>query len=366
MNLAAGIYRVFRAVLVTTILCVVGIPALLYIALSLPNVQEEVRDIGQKELSKLLSTEVSIGDLAFSPFNRVTLFNVKIADDNGRDAVTISRLGAGINLIDLVFRGKFVVNYAEVIGLDGHISREDQDSPINISRIIRQFKTDKDNKKQTNIELGINTVVLRQCAFSYDILSAPTLQHGNFDKNHISLYNINADVTIPVVSDKAFNAELFRITFSERAGFTVTDLHGKFSLLSDTLSISNFSIALPNSDIKFNDISVPLDSTRNWHESISRNPVKISLLSQSYLNPSDLSSFSPLLAKINGRLNIALDLTASTSSISLDKLRITSITPHISINAEGNATGISSLESLNASIKNLSVVAMGADIQRIN
>ena len=113
------------------------------------------------------------------------------------------------------------------------------------------------------------------------------------------------------------------------------------------------------------DISVPLDSTRNWHESISRNPVKISLLSQSYLNPSDLSSFSPLLAKINGRLNIALDLTASTSSISLDKLRITSITPHISINAEGNATGISSLESLNASIKNLSVVAMGADIQRI-
>ena len=247
MNLAAGIYRVFRAVLVTTILCVVGIPALLYIALSLPNVQEEVRDIGQKELSKLLSTEVSIGDLAFSPFNRVTLFNVKIADDNGRDAVTISRLGAGINLIDLVFRGKFVVNYAEVIGLDGHISREDQDSPINISRIIRQFKTDKDNKKQTNIELGINTVVLRQCAFSYDILSAPTLQHGNFDKNHISLYNINADVTIPVVSDKAFNAELFRITFSERAGFTVTDLHGKFSLLSDTLSISNFSIALPNS-----------------------------------------------------------------------------------------------------------------------
>ncbi len=365
MNLAAGIYRVFRAVLVTTILCAVGIPALLYIALSLPNVQEEVRDIGQKELSKLLSTEVSIGDLAFSPFNRVTLFNVKIADDNGRDAVTISRLGAGINLIDLVFRGKFVVNYAEVIGLDGHISREDQDSPINISRIIRQFKSDKDNKKQTNIELGINTVVLRQCAFSYDILSAPTLQHGNFDKNHISLYNINADVTIPVVSDKAFNAELFRITFSERAGFTVTDLHGKFSLLSDTLSISNFSIALPNSDIKFNDISIPLDSTRNWHESISRNPVKISLLSQSYLNPSDLSSFSPLLAKINGRLNIALDLTASTSSISLDKLRITSITPHISINAEGNATGISSLESLNASIKNLSVVAMGADIQRI-
>ena len=133
MHLAAGIYRVIRAIVVTAILCAVGIPAILYIALSLPSVQGEVRNIGQRELSKLLSTDVSIGDLAFSPFNRITLFNVKIADDNGQEAVTVSRLGAGISLSDLIFRGKFVVNYAEIIGFDGRINRNDTDSPINIS-----------------------------------------------------------------------------------------------------------------------------------------------------------------------------------------------------------------------------------------
>ena len=94
MHFAAGIYRVIRAIVVTAILCAVGIPAILYIALSLPSVQGEVRNIGQRELSKLLSTDVSIGDLAFSPFNRITLFNVKIADDNGQEAVTVTRLGA--------------------------------------------------------------------------------------------------------------------------------------------------------------------------------------------------------------------------------------------------------------------------------
>ncbi|MDE5935364.1 MAG: hypothetical protein K2G95_06295, partial [Muribaculaceae bacterium] len=209
MNLATGIYRVLRAVLVTAISCAVGIPAILYIALSLPEVQGEVRNIGQKELSNLLSTDVSIGDLAFSPFNRITLFNVKIEDDNGNDAVTISRLGAGISLIDLIFRGKFVVNYAEIIGFDGKISRIDRESPVNISNIISKLTSENKNNDKAKIELSINTIVLRQCSFSYNILSCPELEPGRFDKNHIALDELNADITIPVVSDNVFQAELF-------------------------------------------------------------------------------------------------------------------------------------------------------------
>ncbi|MDE6644761.1 MAG: hypothetical protein K2J97_01595, partial [Muribaculaceae bacterium] len=159
MHLAAGIYRVVRAVVVTAILCAVGIPAILYIALSLPGVQGEVRNIGQRELSKLLTTDVSIGDLAFSPFNRITLFNVKIADDNGQEAMTVSRLGAGISLSDLIFRRKIVVNYAEIIGFDGHINRIDKDSPINIANIIDHLKSQDNKKKSNNIELSVNTIV---------------------------------------------------------------------------------------------------------------------------------------------------------------------------------------------------------------
>ncbi|MDE6543180.1 MAG: translocation/assembly module TamB [Muribaculaceae bacterium] len=365
MHLAAGIYRVVRAVVVTAILCAVGIPAILYIALSLPSVQGEVRNIGQRELSKLLTTDVSIGDLAFSPFNRITLFNVKIADDNGQEAVTVSRLGAGISLSDLIFRRKIVVNYAEIIGFDGHINRIDKDSPINIANIIDHLKSQDNKKKSNNIELSVNTIVLRQCSFSYDVFSEPTLPQGKFDKNHIALSGLNADITIPTVSDRSFSAELFRITFMESAGLKVNDLHGKFALIGDTLSVSNLALVMPGTALRFSDMTLPLDSTLNIKDALSKHALNLGIINKSYVNPADLASFSPILGEIDGRLNIDLSVTASLSDVNLHKLHITSSSPHISVNAEGHISRFGSKDSISADISNLSVVAMGGDIHRL-
>lgn len=365
MHLAAGIYRVVRAVVVTVILCAVGIPAILYIALSLPVVQGEVRNIGQRELSKFLTTEVTIGDLAFSPFNRITLFNVSIADDNGHEAVRVSRLGAGINLPELMFHGKFVVNYAEIIGFDGQINRITPDSPINIAKIIEKLKNQDKEKKPSNIELSINTIVMRQCSFGYDVASEQRMAEGRFDKNHILLTDLNADITIPAINDKTIIAELYRIKFTESAGLTVTDLHGKVELVNDTLSISNLSVAMPGTEVHVGDMTLPLDSARDIRGALAKHPLRLSVVNRSYINPRDFASFIPVASEIDGRVNVDLSATVSTKEIAIQQLHVGSTMPHLTIIAEGEIKDYNNVDSLRANIENFSLVAMGGDIRRI-
>ena len=74
------IYNILRALLVTVLaLATVG-PLVLYIVLSIGGVQRAAGDVAEKELSKLLGAQVKIGDVDFSPFNKLTLKDVVVTD----------------------------------------------------------------------------------------------------------------------------------------------------------------------------------------------------------------------------------------------------------------------------------------------
>ena len=82
-----------------------AIPAILYIALSFSGVQNYICKLSEKELTKLLGTEVSIGEVSIAPFNRVTLTDVSVLDDNGVEALSVGHLGAGISVGESLWTG---------------------------------------------------------------------------------------------------------------------------------------------------------------------------------------------------------------------------------------------------------------------
>ncbi len=66
-------YKILRSLLVTLLIIAVVVPAAVYVALSLPSVQQYLCHKAEDELSKLLTVDVSIDYVRISPFNRVTL-----------------------------------------------------------------------------------------------------------------------------------------------------------------------------------------------------------------------------------------------------------------------------------------------------
>ena len=136
MNLTKGTYNVLRSVVVTSLVAVVALIALAYLLLFLPPVQERLCHEGEKALGEFLNTEVKIGSVSILPFNQVELKDVLVYDQQGDSLLTVGKLGAGIRLKDLIADKRVVITYGEIIGLNGHVTRLDKDSPINMQFII--------------------------------------------------------------------------------------------------------------------------------------------------------------------------------------------------------------------------------------
>ena len=223
-------YNVVRSIIVFFLVTVVTLYALLYILLCIPSIQQKIKAEGEKELSKFLKTNVQIGELSIKPFNQVVLYDVVIPDQKGGDLIQIDVLGAGLNMQKLLADKRIEVNYAELLGLHGHITKADKDSPTNLQFIIDAFKPKK-KKEPTKFDLAIRNIVIRNTDLRYDLLSEPRKQN-KFDANHVGIINLCADVDIPRLKNDDFLIDVKRLSFGETSGFVVKQISTKLAMSS--------------------------------------------------------------------------------------------------------------------------------------
>ncbi|MDE6448867.1 MAG: hypothetical protein K2L41_02155, partial [Muribaculaceae bacterium] len=224
-------YKILRAVIVTVIGVAVTLPAVLYVGLSLPSVQRKVAGVACRELSVALGGDVEIGSLTIAPFNRAMMRDVKVMVNDGRDTVmTVERLGAGINLYELMVNRAVVVNYVEVVGLDMHVSRDSMNAPLNIQPIIDRLSPRDKKEPPRAVTLAINTVVLRNSSLSYDVDSEPLSPSGAFSPYHVAVMDLSADMRLPAVGGdrQVFEIKRFRVRAS--SGLEVRNLVGNVAL----------------------------------------------------------------------------------------------------------------------------------------
>ncbi|MDE6290817.1 MAG: hypothetical protein K2M16_04735, partial [Muribaculaceae bacterium] len=70
----------------------------LYVVLSVPSVQNGVRERACSELSSLLGGDLTIGSLTLRPFSEILLTDVALASPKGERCAEISKVAAGIDL----------------------------------------------------------------------------------------------------------------------------------------------------------------------------------------------------------------------------------------------------------------------------
>ncbi|WP_407402971.1 translocation/assembly module TamB domain-containing protein [Sodaliphilus sp.] len=359
---ARKIYNILRLAIVTALVSIVGVFAIAYVALSIPAVQDKIKEVGEEELSNLLHTDVKIGEVTIMPFNEVVLKDVEVPDQKGDSLFTIEKLGAGVSLYNLVVNQRIVFTYAEIVGLKGHIVKPDRESPTNMQFIIDAFKP-KDNKPPKKFDLVIYNVVLRKCALTYDLLSEAR-KEGQFDPNHVALDSIKADLTLPRLKNDDFIIELNRMSLVEQSGFKLKNIAAKVEINNKMTVARGLIVELPNSLLSLGDIELHYNSLKTMGNDIKNSPVEVAL-SNSYIALEDISPFVPKLKGMKDVVDISAIIKGDANHVDVRTLALNTHDNLLSLNTSATIDSLSSKENISFDVPHIVLHAHADKVEDI-
>ena len=356
-------YNTLRATIMTVVVLLVVAYSAIYVGVSMPYFQNKIKAVGERELSKFLETHVTIDALRISPFNQVVLTGVSIPDQNGGDLIKVDKLGAGVSLYDLIVKRKVVINYAEIDGLRGTVTRPDKNSPTNLQFVIDKLKGEP-GKPPTPFDIKIHNAVIRNTQLSYDVLNEPHLASGRFDANHIKVSEVTADVVLPRIKNNDFIVNLNNLSLNEKNGLQLRHLGGDFKIDDTRAEIKNLVVDLPGTHIAPADATFHYSSLSNAINEIKVQPLVLDM-TDNHITLADLKTFEPRLGQWTEPINFTIDATASRDKLDVRRLNINAQDGGLKLDLEGSAANYRTPRAMDFDVRHIDLQASRGEIARL-
>jgi hypothetical protein len=357
MKYIRNIYKVARGVLFTAIILVGVVYLLLYVLLSIPAVQDDIKNAAEREVSNFLGSEVRIGHLSVKPFNEVVVTDLQVYDREGKLCLGVGTLGAGISLRRLINDRKIELTYGEIIGLDARIRQSHPDSALNIGFIIDAFKPKEKNKPPTKFDIRLRNVVLRRCAASFDKEWIPANEDtGKTDFNHLRVSDLKADINLPRLTNDDFTIDLRRISFHLSGGLDVVKIGLRTHITTSSISVENLIVELPGTEIRPSDMVLKFDGFSNIRKSLESGIHEVVLLDNKVSLP-DFGWLLPDLRRYPMPLLFTLEAEGNMQSVDLRRFELATDDSSLLLHIEGSGDNLTDKERLTASLRKLELTA---------
>lgn len=337
--------KFLRAIVAVLVLLLVILPAGVYLIVSTPWAQEKLREVACHQLTTLLGTRVSIGEIAYNPFNTLSLNSVRIDDPSGKPALQAARIAARFEILTFVKTGRLDFDYAVVYAPEVNLYRATPDSPLNIQPILDKLKSKEPKKEPTRFELKISTVALRRGAFNYDILSVADSVTDRISPAHIHVSDINIFAYLRRGSNEGWDIDLEELSLSERSGLQIDNLSADIAFSPEKLTLRRFSLDMPGSSISLQPLSLPINGYESIAETLRRRSINLLPTEAVTFTPSDLGWLVPTLRKVNDRFTIDFTINASLREVHVNKLIING-PDHMELSLLGSAVNIDRTEDI--------------------
>ena len=289
------------------------------ILLRIPYVQQKVANTATSELSGRLGVPVRIGNVDIEWFNRLVLENLYLEDENGNVLLEANHVSAGFEILPLM-KGKIVFSTARLFGFTANLKKETPTSKLNLQFVIDAFASKDTVKKDSNIDLRFNSILIRRGNFRYDVEDAPHTP-GKFNAKHIDIKNISAKIAMKAFNKDSLNANIKKMSFDEASGFSLNKLSLNVVANKDSAIINNFEIKLPETDLKIDRAHINLEEATDVNELLNHSPVVLNI-APSQVCLKDLSAFVPAFRNFSEAIELSAEASGYINNIDLKRLTL--------------------------------------------
>ncbi len=304
--------------------------------MKIPYFQQQVSDRATRELSEWLGVPVHIDNVYISWLNRVVLDGVYLEDESGGVLFEANHIAAGFNLFPLL-QGRLVFTTARVFGFTMHLRKDSLHDPLNLQFVIDAFTKKDSLKKETNIDLRFNSILVRRGDFTYHVMSEGR-SPGKFNPHHIDIRNLSANISLKALNNDSLNATIKRLSFYETSGLTMNKLALHVVGNRDSAFIEDFEIKLPETDFRIARTHINFTEVDSVSQLVNTAPVSLTI-APSTICPKDLAAFVPALVNFTDIVDLSAEASGYINDIDLKRLTL-SYSNKMLFNGKMNLRGI--------------------------
>jgi len=282
--------------------------------LQLPYFQEKISHQIASYLTEKLQTEVHIRQIELDFFNKLILKDVYMEDLSGEALFEAKRIAAGFEFFPLL-RNKWRFNSIQLFTFRFNLSKETDDSPLNIQYIIDAFAKKDTITTNPEIDLRIKNLSLRSGSFSFRVKDKAKTP-GIFNPKQLLLNDISSKIQIHNLDNQELSLQIDRLSFKEQSGLQVKNLAFDLDANNKVAIVNKLVIELDKTSLLLTDIIA------NYHLSTASDNntelVTFQLkLNNSAIYPKELTAFVPLFSHFDERINVEGDFTGIGNDLTI-------------------------------------------------
>lgn len=310
----------------------VGLYVGVILLLNIPFIQRQISSIVAGELSGLLGSNLTVGRIDMGLLNRIIIEDLLLEDQSGEELAKISRLSARIELSQLL-QGKISIANVQLFGFNIALRKEHPDAVPNYQFVLDAFASKDTVQKENNLDLRINSILIRRGKLSYDVASEEETP-GLFNANHIRLQNLLANISLKALSKDSLNVAIKRLSLEEaNSGFELKRLRMKLLANDRSLCMDNFAVELPRTQLSTDTLRLEYDSFDSFKH--LADSVRFSLhLLPSQITLQDLSAFVPAFRNFKEGLQLELETSGTLNQMECPLFSLHNNSEHFRLKAD--------------------------------
>lgn len=272
----------------------------------------------ENALKDNLQTDVSVGAIELELFNKVTIRNLRVNDQYGENLLKARQLSAKIEIYPLLQR-RISLRTASLLDANINLYKKAHNSEVNFQFIIDAFASNG-KKEKSPINLRINSVILRRVSLAYHEQSLP-ITPGHFNPHHLSIKEIDANISLKEFTDSTLNIRLRSLSFEEESGLKVKNLTLLATANPHEAHITRFFLSLPSSRIEQNNLHLSYNATKGFSHALQTLSVK-GQLKNSQISLVDIAPFLPGTITYLPTFNVSTNFEVKAKKFHVKDLQI--------------------------------------------